>query len=96
MYIRLYRDPETGLPHIYEHNINEDEVRDVLTGAIEDRAGYDGSRVALGKTSGGRFLRIIYVPDPEPDSLFVITAYDLSGKALQALRRRMRKKHGRR
>lgn len=96
MIIRLYRDPETGLPHIYGHNVNEDEVRDVLSSAIEDRAGHDGSRVALGKTSAGRFLRIIYVPDREPDSLFVITAYDLGGKALQALRRRLRKKHGRR
>lgn len=95
MIIRLYRDPETGAPHIYGYNVNEDE-RDVLSSAIEDRAGHDGSRVALGKTSGGRFLRIIYVPDPEPDSLFVITAYDLRGKAVQALRRRMRKKHGRR
>lgn len=24
-------------------------------------------------------LRVIYVPDPEPDSVFVITAYELSG-----------------
>ena len=63
MIIRHYLDPETGLPHIYGHNVNEDEVRDVLSSSIEGRAGHDGSRVALGKTSGGRFLRIIYIPD---------------------------------
>lgn len=94
MNIRFYQDPETGLPHIYGHSVKENEVYDVLSDSIEDRAGVDGSRVAIGKTENGRFLRVIYVPDPEPDSLFVITAYDLKGKALQALRRRIKKKHG--
>lgn len=40
----------------------------------------------------GRCLRIIYVPDPKPDSVFVITAYEMVGKPLAAYRRRMRKK----
>jgi hypothetical protein len=44
------------------------------------------------ETRGGRYLRVIYVPDPEPDSLFVITAYELGPKALRALRRRRRRK----
>jgi hypothetical protein len=35
---------------------------------------------------------VIYVPDPEPDSVFVITAYDLTGKPLAEFRRRRRKK----
>lgn len=82
------------MPHIYRHNVNEDEVFDVLSDSIEDRAGADDSRVAIGKTGGGRFLRVIYVPDSEADSLFVVTAYELKGKALQALRRRVKKKHG--
>ena len=34
----------------------------------------------------------IYVPDEERDSLFVITAYDLMGKALKAFRRRQRRR----
>ena len=58
----------------------------------EDRPGKEGSRVAIGKTSGGRYLRVIYVTDPEPDSLFIITAYELRGKPLTAFRRRRRKK----
>jgi hypothetical protein len=37
-------------------------------------------------------LRVIYVPDPEPDSIFVITAYELRGKPLAAYRRRQRRK----
>jgi hypothetical protein len=39
-----------------------------------------------------RYLRIVYVPDPIPDSVFVITAYPLGWRALRALRRRRRRK----
>ena len=92
MKIRFYIDPETGHPHIYNHNITDTEVEDVLKNAGEDRPGSEGSRVALGKTQGGRHLRIIYVPDPEPDSIFVITGYELKDKPLLAYRRRLRRK----
>jgi hypothetical protein len=30
MEIRFYLDPETGLPHIYEHGVTEEEVEQVL------------------------------------------------------------------
>jgi len=43
-------------------------------------------------TKTGRYLRVIYVPDPVPDSIFVITAYDLTGKPLKAYKRRRRRK----
>jgi hypothetical protein len=72
--------------------VNEDEVIEILEKSGEDRAGYDGARIALGQTASGRYLRVVYVPDPEPDSVFIITAYDLTGKALTAFRRRRRKK----
>jgi len=65
---------------------------EVLEKPSEDRAGRDGSRIALGQTSSGRYLRVIYVPDLERDSVFVITAYELAGKPLTAFRRRRRKK----
>jgi hypothetical protein len=48
--------------------------------------------VALGQTRAGKYLRVIYVPIPEPDSVFVITAYELRGKPLTAYRRRCRRK----
>jgi hypothetical protein len=79
-------------PHIYNHGVDEEEVEDVLEGPGEDRPGREGSRIALGQTRAGRCLRVIYVPDPEPDSVFVITAYDLVGKPLTAYRRRRRRK----
>jgi len=89
--LRYYIDPATGEPHIYRHNVEEDEVEDVLAKPIEDRAGTEGSRVGIGQTEAGRYLRVIYVPDPEPGSAFVITAYDLGPKALKAVRRRRKK-----
>ena len=92
MNIRYYFDPGTGQPHIYNHRVDEEEVEDVLDGPGEDRPGHEGSRIAIGQTRGGRYLRVIYVPDPEPDSIFVITAYDLVGKPLVAYRSRRRKK----
>ena len=91
MDLRYYIDPETEQPHIYRHDVVEDEVEDVLRRPIEDRPGRDGSRVALGRTQAGRHLRVIYVPDPAPDSAFVITAYPLAAKALRAFRRRRRR-----
>jgi hypothetical protein len=68
----------------------EEEVEEVLARPIEDRAGRDGSRIALGQSEAGRYLRVIYVPDPTPGSVFVITAYELGEKALKALRRRQK------
>jgi len=90
--IRFYLDPETGQPHIYRHGVNKVEVEQVLARPLEDRPGREGSRVALGQTRAGRHLRVIYVPDPEPGSVFVITAYPLGPKALRALRRRRGRK----
>lgn len=93
MTIRFYLDPVTGMPHIHNHGVDEDEVLDILQNTSEDRPGREGSRVALGQTSSGRYLRVIYVPDPEPGSVFIITAYELTGKPLAALRRRRKRKH---
>jgi hypothetical protein len=92
MNIRFHIDPETGAPHIYGHGVDEDEVAEVLASPGEDRPGREGARVTIGKTRSGRYLRVIYVPDPEPDSVFVITAYELPGKPLTAYRRRHRRR----
>jgi hypothetical protein len=47
--IRYYVDPETGLPHIYGHDVGETEVEEVLSNPGEDRPGREGSRVAVGE-----------------------------------------------
>jgi hypothetical protein len=90
--VRFYIDQETGEPHIANHGVSECEVCDVMARSFEDRPGHDGARVAVGQTADGRYLRVVYVPDPEPDSVFVITAYELGSKAKHAIRRRRRKK----
>ncbi|MEE9165673.1 MAG: DUF4258 domain-containing protein [Nitrospinota bacterium] len=85
-------DSETGKPHIYNHDVQENEVEEILAKPGEDRPGKEESRVAIGQTNAGRYLRVMYVPDPEPNSVFVITAYELKGKPLIAHRRRGRRK----
>ena len=57
MQLRFYRDAETGQPHMYKHGVSEEEVADVLERPLEDRIGAEGSRIALGQTRGGRYLR---------------------------------------
>jgi hypothetical protein len=77
---RFYIDPISGLPHIYNHDVDETEVEEALANSDEDRPGKNNSRVAIGRTEAGRILRLIYVRDPQPDSVFVVTAYELTGK----------------
>ena len=90
MNVRYYIDPATGEPHIHNHDVTETEVEEVLARPGEDRPGADGARVAAGQSSAGRYLRVVYVA--ETGGVFVITAYDLRGKALLAYRRRRRRK----
>jgi hypothetical protein len=92
MKIRYYREPEADLPHIYKHNVSENEVEDILLKPGEDRPGKEGSRIAMGQTRDGRYLRVVYVPDSDPERVFAITAFELIGKPLMAYKRRRRKK----
>jgi hypothetical protein len=92
MEVRYYLDPDTGDPHIYEHGVTEDEVEQVLRGSGEDLPARQGSRMKLGQTASGRYLQVIYVPDEDGEGIFVITAYELRGKAKTAFRRRQRRK----
>ena len=84
----LHRSRDGAAAHLSARRRGR-EVEDVLRRPIERRG---ASRVALGQTQAGRYLRVIYVPDPVPDSVFVITAYQLGPKALRALPRRRRRK----
>ena len=90
--IRYYHDPDTGLPHIYGHGVRETEVEAVLAHPLENRPGTNDSRVIIGRTSAGRLLKVIIVEDKGGPGIFVVTAYDVVGKALAAFRRRMRKR----
>jgi len=52
---RFYIDPTSGSPHIHNHHVGEDEAIEVLEGPGEDRAGREGSRIALGRRLAGIF-----------------------------------------
>jgi hypothetical protein len=90
--VRYYIDPATGLPHIYHHGITENEVEEILDCPAQDVRGRNNSRIAIGQTAAGRYVKVIYTVDPSPDSVFVVTAYELRPKAKRAVKRRARKK----
>ena len=54
-----------------------------LVAAIGKLADREGSRQALGQTGAGRYLRVVYVPDEDRSGVFIVTAYPLTGRALQ-------------
>lgn len=47
MNIRFYSDPETGLPHIHDHGVTEDEVEEVLLNPGEKRSGSRRSKIVI-------------------------------------------------
>ena len=79
MELRFYQDSETDLPNIYNLGVSEDETHQNLANPGEDHPAADNPRMVLGQTKSGRYL-VIYIPDPENDSTFVITAYELTNK----------------
>jgi hypothetical protein len=93
MELRFWIDPETDLPHIYDHGVTEDEVQQVLRRPGEEVGGSEGSRIRLGQTEAGRYLQVILSPDPSGESAFVITDYDMSPSTKRAYRRRQRRKN---
>jgi hypothetical protein len=92
MELRFNIDPETDQPHIFQHGVTEEEVRQVLARAGDDFRGKRDARVRFGQTSAGRYLKVVYVLDEDRDCVFVVTAYELRGNELKAFRRRRRRK----
>ena len=91
MEIRYYIDA-SGDPHIYDHNVTEQEVEEVLYNPLEETAGGRSSVIALGRTRSGRHLKVVYSPDEVGDGIFVITAFDLPPRQLRTLYRRLRRR----
>jgi hypothetical protein len=92
MHIRYHIDRDTGLPHIANHGVSEQEVAEVLSRPLENLPGRRNSRIVIGRTSRGRILKVICVPDDDGLGVFVVTAFDLRGKPLKAHHRRMRRR----
>lgn len=86
---RHSRAPDTGRQRAYGYGVSEDEVNEVLRGPGEDVPAANHSRIKVGRTSAGRYLRVIYLPDADGASVLAFNAYDLKDKE-KADRRRGR------
>ncbi len=93
MRLEFYVDPETEAPHIFRHDVREEEVAEVLVGdGVRWQVG-DGKVVVVGKTGDGRFLQVVLVESDEPsEPILVITAYPPKKEMIAEFRRRMRKR----
>ena len=92
MELLFWIDPETDLPHVFDHGVTEEEVRQVLSRTGEEFPGRDRSRIRIGQSYAGRYLQVVYVPDAVGAGAFVVTAFDLTPKAKRAFRRRQWRK----
>jgi hypothetical protein len=72
--------------------LSEWEVEDVLRHPQKSWRSGRNSRIVVGQTREGRYLQVVIVPDTDGPGVFVVTAYDLKGKPLAALRRHKRRR----
>lgn len=80
MEIRSFKWDEGTIDHIADHGVTPDEVEEVaFEGSPYIRKGKQGSRYLYGKTTGGRYLFIVYVLSDEGRTQ-VITARDMDHK----------------
>jgi len=76
---RFYIDPETSEPHVYKHEVKEQEIIEIFTErSYFERIRQDGSFEAIARTSSRRYLRIAFRRTEE--EFFIITAYDIEDK----------------
>jgi hypothetical protein len=87
----LHTDAD-GEPHIHCHNVATHEVLGALARPLERVAGRGDTTVLIGRTRGGRVLRVVYAPSRDGDGIFVVTAYDLPDKQYRALNRRLKRR----
>ena len=90
-YHELWDHPTTRYPAIWGNDVVAWEAYAVLAYPGEDLSGFEGSRVALGQIKPfERYLRVVYVPEPDTNSAFIFTAMSLRGAVLRACRARQR------
>lgn len=91
MTVRFHTNPD-GEPHVHDHGVAEDEVLEALARPLEQISGSDESTILIGRTVGGRVLKVFFTDARDGDGIFVITAFDLPPKQLRALRRRLKRR----
>jgi uncharacterized DUF497 family protein len=86
-----FRWNEWNVNHIGKHGVKPEQAEYVVTGA---RAPFPqeidrGKFLVMGQDENGRYLRVIYVADPDATA-FVIHAMPLSDRDKKRYRRRLR------
>lgn len=70
-------DPQGNVQHIAEHGITKAEVLVVLDRPeARDESRSSGRPVAIGPTSTGRMILVVY-DEIDEDTIYPVTAYDL-------------------
>jgi uncharacterized DUF497 family protein len=73
----LEDDPDGNVHHIAEHDVSREEVEEVgLHPHTLDRSRSTGRHIAIGETSTGRMLIVVF-DELEDSMIYPITAYDL-------------------
>jgi hypothetical protein len=86
--VRFHKNAD-GEPHIHDHHVAVSEVLEALDDTLESASGGADTTVVIGRTRGGRVLKVIHAPSRDGDGIFVVTAYDLPAKQVRALKRRL-------
>jgi hypothetical protein len=89
--MRFHHD-SSGDPHIWSHNVSEQEVAEALVDRLESIRGRGTSIISIGRTRAGRYLKVIYSPDDFGADIFVITAFDVPPKQIRAVKRRLKRR----
>lgn len=80
MNFEYYFDPALGETHVAAHHVTPVELHEFFTEILYlESARRDGSFVAIGKLSSGRYLEVAY-RKRRKDLYFIITAYDLEDR----------------
>ena len=87
--IEFVIDPQTQRAHVEDHGVSRAEVLEVLDGPTYDSAANNGARAAVGQTSSGRILRVIY-RRKAPRHVLVITAYEADRRTKKRFHRNKR------
>lgn len=91
MTVRFNTNPD-GEPHIHDHHVEVFEVLEALDDVLESVRGAADTTVVIGRTRGGRVLKVIHAPSRDGDGIFVVTAFDLPARQVRALKRRRRRR----
>ncbi len=80
MEIQIFSWNEDNIEHISNHGVTPEEIEEIaFEGIAYIKKGREGKRYLYGKTVGGKYLFVVYVPVAK-GKVRVITARDMDAK----------------